>query len=130
MRLRVDAFTAEHGLVEEVEERAGLLGGDEPERDRHAGRGELLHLLAGQAGVLEHAGAELAHDADELRDLAPRRDARRDRPVVGRLVVLAARCREPDGAGTDRLREVGLHQREVVVGRFVLEGALTHRPRT
>ena len=84
------------------------------------------HVLA---ATFEDAGAEVAHDAHQPAELVPRREARRDRTVVGRLVVLAARGREADRAGAQRGVELTLHEREVVVGRLLLEGALPHGPR-
>ncbi len=62
-------------------------------------------------------------------DLVPRREARRDRPVVGGLVVLAARRREarsprPAAPSASWPAISG----EVVGGRLLLEGPLAHRP--
>ena len=84
------------------------------------------HVLA---PAFEDAAAEVAHDADQLAHLVPRRETGSDRAVVGRLVVLAARRGEPDRPRAQRVGELRLHQREVVGGRLLLEGALAHRPR-
>ncbi len=73
--------------------------------------------------------AGVGHHTDQVAQLRPCRESRRDRTVVGRLVVLTARRREPDGAGLECIGELSPHPREVVVGRLLLERALTHRPR-
>ena len=86
-------------------------------------RREVAHPREGPRRVVSGSGAimppsapskmpapSVAHHADEPHDLVPRREPRRDRPVVGRLVVLAARRREADGAGADRVRELLRHR--------------------
>ena len=80
------------------------------DRDARSSTRELDELsrrrsLVGRRRVLdelEHAGAELAEHVDERAHLVPRREPRRDRPVVGRLVVDRARGREPERAGAQR----------------------------
>ena len=72
------------------------------EGDRHAGidrqRLQAAEVIAHPLGValdvllrdLEHAGAQLAHHADQLPDFVPIRETARDRAAVGRLMI--ARC--------------------------------------
>src|SRR5581483_10841568 len=59
-------------------------------------------------------------------ELGPGREAAGDRLVVRRLVVDRARRRETVRAGGDRLPGVVHHGLEVVLGRFIGEGALPH----
>ena len=78
---------------------------------------------------LEDAGAEVAQDPDEPADLVPRREPGRDRSIVGRLVLVGARGGEPDRTGLHRVAQLALHERELVVGRARVEGALAHHVR-
>ncbi len=101
-------------LVQEVEQVARRLSGHQAERQRHLGVGrQCLHATEGPLallgvgrghpgiGTLEHAAAQLAHDTDQLDHLVPGRQSGCDGPVVGRLVMLAARRGKADGAGPD-----------------------------
>ncbi len=107
--------------------------------ERHAGVGRecdqllsvRLRALTGQRvlDVLECAAALLADDPHQLVDLAPRRQSRRDRPVVGGLVLHGPRRREPGRSGVETLTELRGHRAHVVVVGLVLERALAHHVR-
>ena len=49
--------------------------------------------------AFEHTDAHIGEHADELAHFVPSRQARRHRPIVGRLVVLAARRGESNRSG-------------------------------
>ena len=69
-----------------------------------------------------------AHKAHKRDDLIPGRQTRRDRAIVRGRMRLTTRGGEPRRASMQSVAQLTLHYRQIVLGRRLLEGPLTHRP--
>ncbi len=74
----------------------------------------------------EDAGAQLTHHPDQLFHLVPFRQTARHRPAVRRLMSTRSRGAEARRPSLNRLAQFTLHRGEVVRGRRIIEGPLTH----
>ena len=115
-----------------------LAVGEDAERYRRAGvhgqRLQPVEVVADAIGVepgvlagdFKHAGVKFAHHANQLADFIPRREAARDRLVVGSLMVARARRGKADRARADRIAHLALHRFEVVRRGLLRERPLAH----
>ena len=113
MALTDDAPAACGGGVDELERLpTAALGRDDAERQRDAAvDGEVTHAVErtlAYRGIrvvrtfrpaFENADAEIAHHPDEAYHFVPGCETRGHGTVVGCLVVLAARCGQPECTG-------------------------------